>query len=86
MEHYLYLLTKLQYPGRHHHFYKVLSHKVHFESEFHISFNYDKQTADLSKPLQPIHHTRIVLVPVNQKLQQQLTKRSVLINGSNRKF
>lgn len=38
MEHYLYLLTKLQYPGQHHHFYKVLSHKVHFESECHISF------------------------------------------------
>lgn len=82
MEHYLYLLTKLQYPGRHHHFYKVLSHKVHFESECHTSFYYDMQTAYLSKPLQHIHHTRSVLVPVNQKLQQQLT-RSVLINGSN---
>lgn len=87
MVHCLYLLMHLQYPARCYHFFKVLSHKDHLEvnvvSHFTVMCAYIP--ASLSKPFQNIHHYRIVLVSVNQKLQQQLTS-SALINGSSRKF
>lgn len=70
MEHYLYLLIKLQYPGRHEtsiKYYPVkIILKVNVISHFTLTCKYI--SAYLSKPFQHIHHYRSVLGPENQKL------------------